>query len=98
VEFLLNQDANQDWWLATRQFGKSSSTWGPAQAILGPLTPRGLQLKYFDGTGAVTATPANVASIGITVTGQMSAVGGGSPGSSNNLHLATRVALRNNRR
>jgi prepilin-type N-terminal cleavage/methylation domain-containing protein len=98
VEFLLDQDANHDWWLTTRQFSKSSTTWGPTQAILGPLTSDGLQLRYFDGTGAATATPDAVASISITVTGQISQSGGRPPGSTSNLHLATRVALRNNRR
>jgi prepilin-type N-terminal cleavage/methylation domain-containing protein len=69
--------------------------------LIGPVTANGLALRYFNAAGAITAVPAQVATIEVTVRAQTAQrvvrPGGGgmmTPVDS----VVTRVALRNNRR
>jgi prepilin-type N-terminal cleavage/methylation domain-containing protein len=99
VQILLYQDAGGDWWLGDKLYQKGGG-WGSTQPLLGPLSGTGLTLTYADSTGATTATPADVARIGIAVQGQsMDMVyRAGSAGTQYLLQdLVTQVALRNNR-
>ncbi len=72
------------------------------QPLVGPILPNGLNFAYYDSTGAVTAAPTRVASIGITVraqTVQPVQVSAGSTAKELAVDsITTRVALRNNRR
>lgn len=71
------------------------------QPLVGPLNgSTGLRFNYFDGNGAVTAVPANVAQIEIIVRGRTAQpVSQSSGGLSIPVDsVTTRVALRNNRR
>jgi hypothetical protein len=95
VTYKIYQAADGLWYLGLR---------GPAgglQPLIGPLIgSTGLRLNYYDAAGAVTAVPANVASIEIIVRGrtaqaiQQPSGGRVTPVDS----IVTRVALRNNRR
>jgi prepilin-type N-terminal cleavage/methylation domain-containing protein len=78
------------------------STSNGIQPLVGPILANGLSFAYYDSTGAVTATPTLVSSIGITVraeTVQPVQVSAGSTLREIAVDsLTTRVALRNNRR
>lgn len=99
VQLTLYQDVNSDYWFGTSSYNKTAGVWGSIQPILGPLTANGLQLEYYDATGTVTAIPAAVARISITVTGQSAEPVRTPDGSIDYLtvDLVTHVALRNNR-
>lgn len=99
VQLTLYQDVNSDYWFGTSSYNKTGGVWGSIQPILGPLTANGLQLEYYDATGTVTAIPAAVARISITVTGQSAEPVRTPDGSIDYLtvDLVTHVALRNNR-
>ena len=98
-ELSLFQGADSRWWMGQRTSSRTAG-WGVVQELVGPLTVGGLALQYFDSTGAVTGTLANIASIGITLRAE----------SSNRVRtqsanidfardsLISRVALRNNPR
>lgn len=69
------------------------------QPMLGPLTPGGLRLEYYDSTGAVPAVrPADVRSIQVTLVAQsdqrVAGTGAGSPAVTTD-SIVTRVTLRN---
>jgi hypothetical protein len=73
------------------------------QPIIGPIVgSTGLSFSYFDAAGAVTAVPANVASILVTLRAEMAekVASGGSAGLlvAKVDSIGTRVALRNNPR
>ena len=72
------------------------------QPLVGPVLANGLALAYYDSTGAVTAKPLLVSSIGITVRAQTVQPVQQSAGSTTRQlavdSITTRVALRNNRR
>lgn len=98
-ELSLFQGADTRWWLGQRTANRTGS-WTSVQGLVGPLAAGGLGFQYFDSTGAVTATLANIASIGMFLRAE----------SSNRVRtqatnidfardsLISRVALRNNPR
>ena len=98
VEVRLYADALGAQWLGRRRFQKSGS-WTAIEPIVGPLSSGGLQLAYYDSTGAVTATPSNVARISITVESQGTQRVRGTSGQGMDYllqDLMTHVAIRNN--
>jgi hypothetical protein len=99
VEIRLYQDGGA-WWLGGRRFEKASAAWSATEPFVGPLTGAGLQLAYYDATGAVTADRARVARLGVTVTGRTAEPIGTSAGTRTYAvdSLLTQVALRNNPR
>lgn len=74
--------------------GQRSS--GDLQPVIGPLTPRGFELRYFDAAGDVTHDPRRVAAIEIRVRGRSTQPVRASTGGLTRLtdSLVTRVALR----
>ncbi|MCH7874605.1 MAG: prepilin-type N-terminal cleavage/methylation domain-containing protein [Gemmatimonadetes bacterium] len=98
VEVRLYADGLGAQWLGRRRFQKSGS-WTATEPIVGPLSSGGLQLAYYDSTGAVTATPGNVARISITVETQGTQRVRGTSGQGMEYllqDLMTHVAIRNN--
>jgi prepilin-type N-terminal cleavage/methylation domain-containing protein len=98
VRVMRYRDASGVTWVGLQRRGKHSG-WSAPQPLLGPLDRRGLRFTYYGADGAVTTSPALVASIGIAVVGRTSQRVYATTGS---LHyvvdsLVTRVALRNNR-
>ena len=84
-------------WLMQRTMNNSGA-WSGWQGMLGPLlTTDGLELTYYDATGAVTAVLANIASVGITLRAESARRAQGSTGAIEYLRdsLTTHVALRN---
>lgn len=89
-------------WLGAQSISAGELT---PQPILGPLratngTVTGLQFQYFDGTGTVTAVPANIKSVRVSVWGETSqriAKSGGGTASNGFMQdsLVTQVSLRN---
>ncbi len=97
VRIVAYADAFGDQWLGAETYTKASG-WSNTQPLLGPLAASGLQLTYFDAMGNSTATPGNVARIGVMVIGETSTpvrtAGGLQPAVDT---LVTDIALRNNR-
>ncbi|HEY8104640.1 MAG TPA: prepilin-type N-terminal cleavage/methylation domain-containing protein [Gemmatimonadales bacterium] len=86
---------------STHYLGARSASAGEAalQPMLGPLTPNGFRLDYYDSTGTVPAArPADVRSIQVTLIGQsdqrVTGTGAGSPTVATD-SVVTRVTLRN---
>lgn len=98
AQVLVYADAAGDQWLGGRIYQKSSGSWSGTQPIVGPLSATGLQLAYYDATGAVTATPASVARVGITVESRSARAVTRTPTGFDYLlqDLMTHVGLRNN--
>jgi hypothetical protein len=90
---------NGRWWLGQRRANRSG-VWSAAQPIIGPLSPSGVRLTFFDAAGVQTLTPTEVASIELTVLAASRQPARSGAGTLGYLHdsLSTRVALRNNRR
>lgn len=99
IKIVTYTDALGDLWLGRREYQKGSG-WSSTQPLLGPLAASGLQFTYYDSSGNVTATPANVARIEVRVIGQTSRTVRASDGTIRYVvdTLTTQVALRNNRR
>lgn len=98
-ELSLFQGADSRWWMGQRTANRTGA-WTAVQALVGPLAVGGLALQYFDSTGAVTGTLANIASIGVTMRAESS---NRVRTQSTNIDFArdsiiSRVALRNNPR
>jgi prepilin-type N-terminal cleavage/methylation domain-containing protein len=99
VTFELYVDSAGVGWLGVRDY--VNGTWSDVAPVAGPLNSAGgIALTYYDSTGAVTATPTNVAQIGLVVRG-LSAAPIQIPGRRANLQkyqdsMIVRVALRNN--
>ncbi len=94
VQLVLDTDSEGSW-LGLR-VQDAGGGWGAADRVVGPLTGSGFQLVYLNQNGAVTATPAQVRRVAVTVTGQSSGrvrVGGGMDFLVDS--LVTNVALRN---
>ena len=93
VTYRLQQAADANWYIYLID---ASGT----QPLIGPVLSNGFQLAYYDSTGAVTATPALVASIEVTVQGQTLNPIRQSDGQLSRPvdSVQTRVAIRNNRR
>jgi hypothetical protein len=100
AELTTYADGSGVWWLGGRLFDKSSNAWSAREPVLGPLAASGLRLAYFDSTGAVTANRAEVARIGVTVTGKTREPIYDRTGALTYAidSLVTQVALRNNPR
>jgi len=98
-ELSMIQAADSRWWMGQRTASRSMG-WGTVQPLVGPLAVGGLGLQYFDSTGAVTGTLADIASVGITMLAESSSRVRTQAGSINFARdsLITRVALRNNPR
>jgi prepilin-type N-terminal cleavage/methylation domain-containing protein len=99
AQVLLYRDASGDSWLGGREFQKAAGTWATTQPIVGPLSPAGLELTYFDSTGAATALPGNVVRVGIAVVGRSPGrvrSSGGAASAYLLQDLMTQVAVRNN--
>jgi prepilin-type N-terminal cleavage/methylation domain-containing protein len=75
---------------------------GSQQPLIGPLLSNGVSFAYYDSTGAVTAVPARVARVDITVRAQTNQPVRATAGASTLARVVdsvlTSVALRNNRR
>lgn len=104
--YKLYQESDGKWYLGLRS-GLGTNGHGhdpatqPISPIVGPLIgANGLTLSYYDGAGAVTAVPTNVAQIEIRVRGQTAQPVRLADGTQTNQvdSIVTRVALRNNRR
>lgn len=86
-------------WVGRRTMDRGG-TWTATEPLVGPLqAAQGLSFTYFDGAGAVTATLANIAAVGLTIRGRSTGVAraSGTIGFVRD-SIITRVALRNNRR
>ena len=97
VRYGLWEDAGGQWWLATSS--QVSGSWASTTPVAGPLRAAdGVKFDYYDAAGAVTATPANVAQIGITVRGwsDQPIMVEGRPTGRYQDSMTVRVALRNN--
>lgn len=96
VTYQLYQPAGDtSWYIGFQPAG------GTMQPLIGPVLSNGLTFQYFDSTGAVTAVPARVARIDITVrarTAQAIRTTGDAPRRAMVDSIVTSVALRNNRR
>jgi prepilin-type N-terminal cleavage/methylation domain-containing protein len=96
--YKLYQESDGKWYLGLRTGAGNPQAIAP---IVGPLIgANGLTLSYYDGAGAVTAVPTNVAQIEIRVRGQTAQPVRLADGTQTNQvdSIVTRVALRNNRR
>lgn len=98
-ELSLFQGPDSRWWMGQRTANRSG-TWTGVQALVGPLTAGGLALQYFDSTGTVTGTLADIASIGMTLRAESSNRVRTQTGNIDFARdsLLSRVALRNNPR
>lgn len=87
-----------DWYVGLT----NSSSGGSPQPLIGPVLPNGLSFAYYDSTGVVTANPARVARVDITLRAQTAQQIRARSGSNSLVRMAdsvlTSVALRNNRR
>jgi prepilin-type N-terminal cleavage/methylation domain-containing protein len=95
MSYKLMQGADGRWYLNARSMSNPGDAYQP---MLGPLAPNGFRLDYFDVNGNVTAVPANVRTIQVTMISQ-SGSRTSDMGSSNQQiqtdSVVTRVALRN---
>jgi len=99
LNYRLYNDGTGMWWLGIRNF--SGGAWSSTSPIAGPLRANdGLNFQYRDRLGNVTAVPANVAQILLTVRGRSVAPINipGRPSGYYEDSLSTRIALRNNAR
>ena len=97
VNYRLYDDGTGTWWLGVRSF--ASGAWAATSPVAGPLRPTdGIGFTYYDATGAVTATRADVAQIAIAVRGRSTEPiqVQGRPTGRYQDSLTVRVALRNN--
>jgi prepilin-type N-terminal cleavage/methylation domain-containing protein len=97
VNYRLYLGYQNAYWLGTRTLVNGS--YASNSPVAGPLaSTRGLQLIYYDSTGAVTATATNVASIGVIARGQslQDVQFQGRPSGPYRDSVLARVALRNN--
>jgi prepilin-type N-terminal cleavage/methylation domain-containing protein len=87
------------YWLGQRTMDNSGA-WTAVTQLAGPLTSTGLALTYYDNTNTVTATLANIASVGLIVRSRSVDIARGSAGTNTNIQdsLVTRIAIRNNNR
>ena len=84
-------------WIMQR-LATSSGGWNSWEGLLGPLqTTDGLELTYYDASGAVTAVLTNIASVGIQLRAESNRAAYTSGGTIDNIRdsIVTRVALRN---
>jgi prepilin-type N-terminal cleavage/methylation domain-containing protein len=99
AQALLYRDASGDQWLGGRTWQKRTGSWSGTQPIVGPLSPAGLALEYFDPAGEPTADPSRVARVGIRVESRSGRTVPGAGGETFLLQtLMTQVSLRNNPR
>lgn len=68
VVYRLYADETGAWWLGVRSW--SAGAWAALSPVAGPLQPRtGMELSYFDASGAATADPTRVARIRLMLRG-----------------------------
>jgi len=98
VQVLSYVDAAGLTWVGARRLSKKTG-WTKPQPVAGPLGPGGLRFSYFTREGAPTRDPAQVARIGIAVTGRTPLAVWLASGAFGYLadSLSTQVALRNGR-
>ena len=98
-ELSVFQGAEGRWWIGRRTASRSGG-WTAVEPLVGPITAAGLALQYYDSTGAVTATLANIASIAVTLRAESMSMVRTRPGDIDFARdsLLSRVALRNNPR
>ena len=89
VQLTTYRDARGEQWLGLRQRRKLDGAWIDLQPVAGPLAGRGFALSYLTAAGALARTPAEVASIRMTVIVRLPELG--APPES----VTTQVALRN---
>jgi len=97
--YRLYADETGAWWLGVRSW--SGGAWAAISPVAGPLRhPLGLQLTYYDASGAATAEPSRVARIALVVRGVGSALLQQTRGEQSHWadSLATEVFPRNGRR
>ena len=96
VNYRVYNDGTGVWWLGIRNW--ISGAWTATSQVAGPLRPNnGITFTYYDSTGTVTATAANVRSVNVMVRG-LSTNAIQIPGHPTGQYadsLAVRVALRN---
>ena len=87
-----------DWYVGLT----NSNSGGSPQPLIGPVLANGLSFAYYDSTGVVTANPARVARVDITLRAQTAQLIRARSGSNNLVRMVdsvlTSVAFRNNRR
>jgi prepilin-type N-terminal cleavage/methylation domain-containing protein len=95
----LYQGTGARWWLGQQQSSRTGAI-TPIRALVGPLMARGLTFQYYDSTGAVTGTLADIASIEVTLRAETSSMVRTAAGNIDYARdsIITRVALRNNPR
>jgi prepilin-type N-terminal cleavage/methylation domain-containing protein len=95
---LYQPTAGGDWYVGLT----NSSSGGSPQPLIGPVLANGLSFAYYDSTGVVTANPARVARVDITLRAQTAQQIRARSGSNSLVRMVdsvlTSVALRNNRR
>ncbi len=95
VTYSLYQPSGGDWYVGL-------TTSNGQQPLIGPVLSNGLAFAYYDSTGAVTAVPARVARVDITLRAQTAQQIRARSGSNSLVRMVdsvlTSVALRNNRR
>jgi prepilin-type N-terminal cleavage/methylation domain-containing protein len=94
MSYKLLQGGDNRWYLNAR----SVSGGGGYQPMLGPLAANGFRLDYFDVNGAVTAVPANVRTVQVTVISQSTTAVSGAGTAQQQIatdSIVTQVALRN---
>lgn len=71
--YRLYADETGAWWLGARTY--TDGAWAPLTPLAGPLSrPSGLQLEYFDSSGAATADRSRVVRVDLVVRGASSAL------------------------
>lgn len=97
MRYSVYDDGTGKWWLGVEAF--SGGSWGAISPVAGPvIAATGIGFTYYDANGAITATPANVASIGIVARGQSTNMINvpGRPMGYYRDSVVVRTALRNN--
>jgi prepilin-type N-terminal cleavage/methylation domain-containing protein len=95
MSYKLMQGADNRWYLNARSMSNPGEQYQP---MLGPLAPQGFRLDYFDANGNVTAVPANVRTIQVTLISQSTSRVSDAGTSNQQIQtdsVVTRVALRN---
>ena len=95
MSYKLIQGADGRWYLNARSMSNPGEAYQP---MLGPLAPQGFRLDYFDVNGNVTAVPANVRTIQVTLISESTTRVSGMGSSNQQIQtdsVVTRVALRN---
>ena len=98
-EISLFQGAGGRWWMGQRT-ANGAGSWSVVRPLIGPLTTAtGMELAYYDSTGAVTGTLTDIASVAVSLRAESrDRIRRGVTTEYARDSLLTRVALRNNPR